>query len=62
MDRTKDPLLGIITDLLHRENIPVILWGELAMKLYGIPTVISVSVSQVFTIVSTELFSCRTAH
>ncbi|CAL1704243.1 unnamed protein product [Somion occarium] len=32
------PPVIAISNVLHREHIPVILWGELAMKQYNIPT------------------------
>ncbi|KAL5533700.1 hypothetical protein ACEPAG_160 [Sanghuangporus baumii] len=35
-----DHVVSELSKILHREDIPIIVWGEIAMRRYGIPTVI----------------------
>ena len=41
-----DELIRPASDILDREDIPIIVWGEVTMKLHKIPTGILVSVYQ----------------
>ena len=42
-----DSVVSDLGEVLHRAGVPIIVWGEIALQQYGIPTMIFVSVSRI---------------